>query len=355
VKAVALGVAMLAGCAASSPNRADYATIGPLRMYYEVHGQGRPLVLLHGGGSTIATSFGAILPRLALRHRVIAPEQQGHGHTADIDRPLSFEQMADDTAALLEQLGVGEADVLGFSNGGVIAMQLAIRHPRLVRRLVLASTYFERSAFPPEFWKGFEHASPENMPAPLRDAYRSVAPHPEALAVMVAKTVAMMLAFQDWPEATLRSIRAPALVMVGDADVIAPEHAVRMTRLLPHAQLAVFPGSGHGTYLGAAEAAKPGSVLPELATAMIEEFLADTDPTSYTTAPILRRCPSPAPPYRDADRHSMARSAYLGASTISSASSTSRRTPHRCPSSPRPSCRPRIRPHRPDLDHHQTT
>ncbi|HKA88657.1 MAG TPA: alpha/beta hydrolase [Haliangiales bacterium] len=257
----------------TSTPHTGYATIGNLRMYYEDRGGGRPLVLLHGGGSTAATSFGAIAPRLARARRTIAPEQQGHGHTADIDRPLSFEQMADDTAALLHELGVGEADVLGFSNGGVVAMQLAIRHPRLVRRLILASTYFEHAAFPPEFWQGFDHASPENMPQPLREGYLAVAPHPEALSAMVAKTVAMMLAFKDWPESTLRSIAVPTLVMVGDADVISVAHAARMARILPHAQLAVFPGSGHGTYLGAVEAAKPGSPLPELAAGMIEAFL----------------------------------------------------------------------------------
>ncbi|HWE24256.1 MAG TPA: alpha/beta hydrolase, partial [Myxococcales bacterium] len=122
---------LLAGCATTT-NRASYASLNGLRMYYEEHGQGRPLVLLHGGGSTVQTSFGEIIPKLARTHLLIAPEQQGHGHTADIDRPLSFEQMADDTAALLDRLGVRDADVLGFSNGGMVALQLAIRHPEHV-------------------------------------------------------------------------------------------------------------------------------------------------------------------------------------------------------------------------------
>jgi pimeloyl-ACP methyl ester carboxylesterase len=104
-----------------STHRTGYAAVNGLRMYYEEHGRGRPLVLIHGGGSTVQTSFGEILPALAQTHRVIAPGMQGHGHTADIDRPLSFEQMAQDTAALLDQLGIREADVLGFSNGGMVA------------------------------------------------------------------------------------------------------------------------------------------------------------------------------------------------------------------------------------------
>ncbi len=270
-------VAALAGCATTNsatagPDRGRYAPVNGLRMYYEDHGRGRPLVLLHGGGSTVQTSFGAILPRLARTRRVIAPEQQGHGHTADVDRPLTFEQMADDTAALLERLGVREADVLGFSNGGTVALQLAIRHPRLVRRLVVCSGMFARDGLPPEVWRGFEHASPASMPAPLREAYLAAAPAPEALPTLVAKTVAMLQRFTGIPEPALRAIRAPTLVMTGDADV-SPEHSARLARILTNAQLAVLPGSGHGTYLGAADAAKPGSPLPDLSVTMIEAFL----------------------------------------------------------------------------------
>jgi len=275
-----LAIAALAACATTSADRAAYAPVHGLRMYYEEHGRGRPLVLLHGGGSTVQTSFGAVLPKLARTHHVIAPEQQGHGHTADIDRPLSFEQMADDTAALLEQLGVRDADVLGFSNGGMIAMQLATRHRPLVRRLIVCSSFYAHDGLAPALRKGFEHASAADMPAPLRDAYVAVAPHPEALPAMVAKTVAMMRSFPDIPESALRALDAPMLVMVGDADVVLPEHSLHLSRLVRRGQLAVFPGSGHGTYLGVAEAAKPGSPLPDLAVTMIEAFLDETDPRS---------------------------------------------------------------------------
>ena len=115
--------------------------IGKLNMYYEVHGRGLPLLVLHGGGSTIQTTYGAILPDLARSRTVIAPEQQGHGHTADVDRPLTYRQMADDTAALLRQLGYRKVDVIGFSNGGGVAMELAMRYPELVRKLVIGSAY----------------------------------------------------------------------------------------------------------------------------------------------------------------------------------------------------------------------
>lgn len=268
-------VAALAGCATTTADRAGYAAVHGLRMYYEEHGRGPPLVLIHGGGSTVQTSFGAILPKLSRRHRVIAPEQQGHGHTADIARPLSFEQMAEDTAALLGQLGVRDADVLGFSNGGMVALQLAIRHPALVRRLIVCSSFYAHEGLAPALRQGFEHASVADMPAALREGYLAVAPHPEALPAFVAKTVAMMRSFTDLSAAQLRAIGAPTLVMVGDADVVLPEHSFQLSRLVQHGQLAVFPGSAHGTYLGTAEAAKPGSPLPDVAVTMIEAFLGE--------------------------------------------------------------------------------
>jgi pimeloyl-ACP methyl ester carboxylesterase len=256
VKALVLAP-LIGGCATTTIDRADYASVHGLRMYYEEHGRGRPLVLLHGGGSTVRTTFGAILPKLARTHHVIAPEQQAHGHTA----------------ALLEQLGVHNADILGFSNAGMTALQLAIRHPALVRRLIICSGFYAHAGLVPTLWKGLAHASPANMPAPLREGYLAVAPHPEALPTFVMKTVAMLQSFDDIPEAAIRAIGAPTLVMIGDKDVILPEHAMQLARLVPHGDLAVLPGSARGAYLGAAEAAKPGSPLPDLAVAMIDSFL----------------------------------------------------------------------------------
>lgn len=273
MKTLALCAMVLCGCAATPEARSGTATVGPLRMYYEVRGEGRPLVLLHGGGSTAETTFGVLAPKLARTHRVIAVEQQGHGHTADVDRPFSFVEMADDTAALLEQLGVTEADVLGFSAGGVVATELAIRHPRLVRRLILASSFVERAAFPPEFWQGFDHATLETMPAPLRAGFLKVAPGGEAgLRAQFEKTITMMKGFQDLPEASLRAIQSPVLVLVGDRDVMSVESCARMARIFPHGELAVFPGAPHGAYLGAAEGG-PSGILPDVAATLIDAFL----------------------------------------------------------------------------------
>jgi pimeloyl-ACP methyl ester carboxylesterase len=252
----------------------SYANIHGLSMYYEDVGRGRPLILLHGGGSTAQTSFGAIMPALARSRRLIAPEQQGFGHTADIDRPLTFAQMADDTAALLDHLGVREpADVMGFSAGGVAAMELAMRHPARVRRLVLGSTFYARDGLPAPVWEGIGSATPDHMPAVLRDALFEAAPRREDVPRMFARQVEVMMTFRDLDEAKLRALAHPALILLGDADVMSLEHAAALGRLLTGSQIAVFPGSAHGTYIGALEGRVAGSHLPDIAVAMIEAFL----------------------------------------------------------------------------------
>jgi pimeloyl-ACP methyl ester carboxylesterase len=247
--------------------RGGYAPVHDLKMYYQIHGgaEGTPLVLLHGGGSTIETSFGALLPELARTRRVIGVEQQGHGHTADLDRPFSFEQSADDTAALLHHLRIEHADFFGYSNGGSIALRVALRHPKLVRKVVAQSAMYTRDGFYPGFWEGMAHASLEHMPAELKEAYRKTSPHPDRLQSFHDKSVRRMLEFKDWPAEDLRSITAPVLVMVADGDVVRPEHAVEMYRLLPHAQLAVLPGTDHSTIVR-----RSGWVI-----SMIEAFLGE--------------------------------------------------------------------------------
>ena len=253
--------------------RRGHAPVNGLRMYYEVHGNGPPLLLLHGGGSSIRTTFGEVLPALAEHHQVIAVEQQGHGHTADIDRPLSFEQMADDTAALLGHLGVESADVFGFSNGGSVAMQLAMRHPGKVRRLVVGSAFYANDGLEPQVRALFRQPpNAAGMPAPLRDEYLRIAPDPGNLQRLVEKLMAMLSGFHDWPAESLRAISAPTLVLQANADVARPEHAIEMCRLIPRCELVVLPG-GHGTYIGEATAARAGSRLPSLTVALIEEFL----------------------------------------------------------------------------------
>jgi pimeloyl-ACP methyl ester carboxylesterase len=231
--------------------KTGYAPVNGLRMYYETHGNPRrdrvPLILLHGGGDTIETSFGKILPVLARTRLVIAFEQQGYGHTADVDRPFSFEQSAKDTTGLMRYLKISKADIFGFSNGGHIALELGISHKESVRKLVVESAMFNREGADPAFWESFKHVKLADMPAELRQAYLKVAPHPEDLHRMFEKAVQRMLQFKGWRPEEIRSIQSPTLVMVGDHDIVRPEHAVEMFRLLPHAQLAILPDTNHMT------------------------------------------------------------------------------------------------------------
>ncbi len=226
-----------------------YASVNGLKMYYEIHGSDAkgqpPLVLLYGGDPTIGTSFGKVLPALAKDRRVIAFEQQGHGHTADIDRPFTFEQSAEDTVALLQYLNVKQADFYGYSNGGHIALVIAMKHPELVRKLVIQSAMFSRDGSDPAFWESFKHAKLEDMPLELREAYLKTAPHPEELPLFFAKSVKRMLEFKGWTPEEIRSINAPTLVIIGDRDIVRPEHAVSMYRLLPNSELAILPDTNH--------------------------------------------------------------------------------------------------------------
>ncbi|MGZ4001722.1 MAG: alpha/beta fold hydrolase, partial [Mucilaginibacter sp.] len=154
-----------------------YAPINGLQMYYEIHGEGKmPLVLIHGGGSTIETTFAVTLPLFATHRRVIAVEMQAHGRTADRDVPESFEQDADDVAALLKYLKIDKADFFGFSNGGTTTLQLAIRHPEMVNKIVNLAGAYQREGFFTGFFDGFEGATLDSMPGPLKEAFLKVTP-----------------------------------------------------------------------------------------------------------------------------------------------------------------------------------
>ena len=233
-------------------NRAEvasgYAPVNGLQMYYEIHGEKRgsepPLLLLHGGPTTITASFGLMLPTLTAKRQVVAVEQQGHGHTADIDRPMSYEQMAEDTAALLQHLGIEGVDVLGFSDGGVVGLGLAIRYPALVRKLVVAGANYNVDGLTPETVEFLKKPGLDAL-GQLRDAYLKVAPRPEDWPTTVSKVMTMAVEFTGWPEDGLRAVRAPVLIVVGDHDMVRPEHAVDLFRLLPRAKLAILPDMDH--------------------------------------------------------------------------------------------------------------
>jgi pimeloyl-ACP methyl ester carboxylesterase len=239
-----------------------YARVNGLEMYYEIHGAGEPLVVLHGAFMTVEL-MGDLVPTLAEGYRVIGVEFQGHGHTADIDRPFSYEQFADDTAALLEHLGIDRADVYGYSLGGGVALQFGLRHPGRVHKLVIASASFSSSGMYPEVLGGIEHITPDMFEgSPWRDTYDNVAPNPSAFPVLVDKLKQLDMTPFDWP---IDELAAPALILVGDSDGTTLEHAVETFRrlgggffgdLAPElcaSQLAILPGTTHVGMLERAE------------------------------------------------------------------------------------------------------
>jgi pimeloyl-ACP methyl ester carboxylesterase len=221
-----------------------FADINGLRLYYEIHGSGRPLVLLHGGLLTIDFMFAPMLPTLAARGQVIAIELQGHGRTADAGRAMSFDLLADDVAALLAHLGIEQADLFGFSLGGLVGWSLVMRHPEVVGRFVVASAdYRSRDADPDEV--------PGPMPTDadfraMRAAYEAVAPDPshfDALGQQVGTMVNND--YVGWTADDLRAMETPTLVLVGDRDFIRVTDAAEAADLLPYGQLAVLPGTTH--------------------------------------------------------------------------------------------------------------
>ena len=249
-----------------------YAPVNGLKMYYEIHGEGMPLVLIHGGGSTIQTSFGKILPLLAQHYKVIAVELQAHGHTNDRDSAESFQRDADDVAGLLEYLKINKAHFLGFSNGGNTAMQIAIRHSDLVNKLVIISSFYKREGMIPGFFEGMQQATLENMPALLKAYYLQINNDQNGLQTMFNKDKERMLHFKDWKDEDLASVKNYSLIIAGDKDVVTPEHTVKMSQVIPNAQLLILPGT-HGSFIGEVCAAEEGSKMPETTVTMIKEFL----------------------------------------------------------------------------------
>jgi pimeloyl-ACP methyl ester carboxylesterase len=240
-----------------------YADVNGLHLYYETHGTGKPLILLHGGLGS-GEMFGPILPALAADRQVIAVDLQGHGRTADIDRPLDARLMADDIAALIGHLGLGRPDVMGYSLGGGVAMFTALRHPELVRRLVVVSAHIRRSAIYPEMLAQQGQLGPEAAAfmedTPMYQLYQRVAPRPEDFGRLLGKIGESMAKDFDFSD-EVRGLQVPTLIACGDADMAPPSHYVEIFGLLGGGQrdggwmgegrpagghaLAIIPGETH--------------------------------------------------------------------------------------------------------------
>lgn len=240
----------------NNDTKGNYAEVNGLDMYYEIHGTGQPLVLLHGAYMTI-DAMGEVVSELAKSRQVIAVELQGHGGTADIDRPLTYEQMADDVAALLRHLVIEKADVFGYSMGGGVALQVAIRHPEVVRKLVVASASYTSDGMHPELLEIIPALTPEAFAgSPIEEAYLQTAPNPDDFPTLVAKLKQLDMEPFAWPPEDIRGIAAPTLLIIGDSYATRLEHAVELFRLLgggvmgdlaglPKSQLTVLPGTTH--------------------------------------------------------------------------------------------------------------
>ncbi|HYE42663.1 MAG TPA: alpha/beta hydrolase [Caulobacteraceae bacterium] len=284
-------ILMAAALLFASPALADARPVGHrvevngMTMYYEVSGQGEPLVVLHGAYMNIPT-MGAIIPRLAETHRVYAIEFQGHGRTTDIDRPITYENLADDVAAFMDAVGLKKADVFGYSMGAGAGLQLAIRHPGKVNRLVAASVAYDARGWQPEFTAFLPQMTVEMvLQMPFAADYPKLAANPKGFPELARKLIALEHEPMAW-EAGVRTIKAPVLVISGDADVATLEHTVALFRLLggggmgdmgkplPASRLAVLPATSHTAVI----------TQPDLLHALIEPFLKGQTPKSMFEA-----------------------------------------------------------------------
>ena len=258
----------------------SYAQIGPLNLYYEVHGEGEPLILLHGSYMT-ADMMAPLWSGLSVGRQVIVPELEGHGRTALTDRPASYEQMADDVAGLAAELGLSRVDVAGYSMGGGAALQTAIRHPQLVRKLVICSASYRFDGMPAVAREMFPTITPEMFAgSPMEEAYQQLAPNPGDFPKLVEKLTVLDSTDFAWPDEDVRGIPAPMLIVLGDSDGVTLDHAVEMFKLrgggvmadlqgMPESQLAVLPGTAHFIPPGSGLLDRSEWLLP-----MIETFLA---------------------------------------------------------------------------------
>ena len=242
----------------SPASETGYAPVNGLQMYFEIHGSGgTPLLLLHGGLFNIDLQFGEVLPTLAQTRQVIAADFQGHGRTGDIDRPLTSAYLASDVLGLLQHMGLPKVDIFGFSVGGGVALHLAIKHPELLRKLIVSSASFHPDGDRSENAEAVGELTVDMIAGtPMEQDYLAKSPNPDKLQDLLDKLGAFDKGFTGWTDDEITGIAAPTLITVGDCDMVTLEHAVRFLRLrggdvngdyvgVPASQLAVFPGTTH--------------------------------------------------------------------------------------------------------------
>ena len=274
---------LIAGTAAADAQVAGKRVkVNGMQMYYEVSGRGDPLVVLHGAYMNIP-AMGAIIPRLAKTHRVYAVELQGHGRTTDIDRPITYQNLADGVAAFMDSLGIAKTDVFGYSMGSIAGLQLAIRHPAKVNKLVAASVAYDLKGWQPVFTEAIPQMTVEMiLGMPFAKEYPKLAANPKGFPELARKLIALEKEPMAW-EADVKALKTPVLVIAGDADVATLEHSVALFRLLggggmgdmgkplPASRLAVLPATSHTAVI----------TQPDLLHAFIEPFLKGTTPKGF--------------------------------------------------------------------------
>lgn len=267
--------AILAFAKIHAQDSKGYAPVNGLQLYYEVYGQGDPVVLLHGSYMTIGLNWSEVIPELSKTRKVIAVEMQGHGHTADINRPYSYESMASDVAGVLNYLKIGKADIIGYSLGGTVALQFGIRHPELTDKVVVISSVYKYTGWSQAVRDALKSFSPEFFDAtPLKTEYDKVAPDPSKWKAFVVKLMKFDEQDFDLGAANIKAMKAPVLLINGDNDGIDLNHTAEMYRLLggsvfadmgemPKSRLAVIPGKSHVTLM-MDTAAVLGAIVPFL-------------------------------------------------------------------------------------------
>lgn len=283
-----VAAALLAGCTATTTANQQATVEGKrvdisgMKMYYEVSGAGEPLVVLHGAYMNIP-SMGAIIPELAKTHKVYVVELQGHGRTTDIDRPITYQNLADDVAAFMDSVGLTKADVFGYSMGAQAGLQLAIRHPAKVNKLVAASLAYDLRGWQPVYTAAIPQMTVEAIvQMPMAADYRKLAPDTNGFPELVRKLIALEKVPMAW-EQDVRQVKTPVLIIAGDADVATLEHSIALFRLLgggvmgdmgqplPASRLAIMPASSHTAVI----------TQPNLLHSFIEPFLKGETPKGF--------------------------------------------------------------------------
>lgn len=255
-----------------NPVEKGHKHVNGIQVYYEIYGSGKPLVLIHGGGGSILDDYKEIISRLENKFQLIGIDLQNHGRTDHRDIPETFEQDADDVAALLKELNIEKASFWGFSNGGSTVMQLAHRHPKIIDKLIVASAFYKKSGMMDGFFESMIDVTLESMPESLKINFLNLNPDFSKLENMFDKDSKRMQTFEDWDEKILTSIKAPTLFISGDKDIIKPEHVVEMWRLVEGSQLLILPAT-HGSYMMADFGANVDKDLIDFTANEAEKFL----------------------------------------------------------------------------------